>query len=291
MTAAKPGTLAEALAALQAALPAVGKHATADVRKEGKKLYDYSYAPGESITPVLYPLMGALGLSYLARPSLDEAGRFGLYYELLHTSGDMRQGFYPLPDPDRYGPQDLGKAITYARRYALCALVGLFPGGDDNDANDIQQPERKPRNVPDSQLAAEGRMTRREVSGHDQLKADTLRDRKRAERSHPKAPDPDDPWAKDEPMTGQRAQQLRQTLADPEDKPGSILPGQHRALEKLLSMLGPDFADRDTQHELVSGWTGHAGLASMNDLSVAEAADAIRGAQDAVDRAKEAARA
>ena len=57
------------------------------------------------------------------------------------------------------------------------------------------------------------------------------------------------------------------------------------------NFLRPDFADRDTQHELVSGWTGHAGLASMNDLSVAEAADAIRGAQDAVDRAKQVARA
>lgn len=281
MTAAKPGSLAEALAALQAALPPVGKHAKADAGK-----YAYNYAPGEDITPVLYPLMGALGLSYSARPSLDEAGRFGLYYELLHTSGDMRQGFYPLPDPDRYGPQDLGKAITYARRYALCALVGLFPGGDDNDANGMQDKPRTDATQVTTQRqrrAAEER-ARHDRAGHDPAKTTRTRGEKVSGTD-------DDPWAKDEPMTGARAQQLRGALADPEDKPGSILPGQHRALEKLLSMLGPDFADRDTQHELVSGWTGHAGLASMNDLSVAEAADAIRGAQDAVDRTKQVARA
>ena len=96
--------------------------------------------------------------------------------------------------PQSGSPQDIGKAITYARRYALCAVTGLAPGGDDDDGKSAtdahHEAQRKPRTVPDAQLAAEGRMTREAMAGHKKMQADTLREPKRAERSRPKAPDP-----------------------------------------------------------------------------------------------------
>jgi len=44
----------------------------------------------------------------------------------------------PLIYPETSNPQELGKAMTYAERYALCAMLGLA-GEDDDDAQSIAQ--------------------------------------------------------------------------------------------------------------------------------------------------------
>lgn len=300
-----PASLAEALAALQAQMPPVGKHNTADVKnKDGRKLYDYAYAAGEDITAKLYPVMAPLGLSFTAAPTMNGHG-FVLEYALLHASGEQRGPYcYPLPDPAKYGPQDLGKAETYARRYALCAVTGLFPGGDDTDATSggqpIAAPARKSRAVPDSELRGGGRMTRAEAAAHDRLKADTLKGGGKAERTRPSEPDPGDPWAADEPVTHQRAAAMREHLdrreQDPEDRPGSIMPGQHRAIEAQLGMLGFKPSERKDRHAhaalrlglgtLPNGPAGDA--PSMLGLSAAQAAALIRALQDDLDDLKKA---
>jgi hypothetical protein len=61
-----------------------------------------------------------------------------LAYALLHESGEGRSGEYLLPDPTRARPQDIGSAITYARRYSFCAVTGLVTEEDD-DGNLAQQ--------------------------------------------------------------------------------------------------------------------------------------------------------
>lgn len=53
-----------------------------------------------------------------------------LVTRLCHTSGQWIEGEYPVR-PARDDPQGMGGAITYARRYALMALVGLAPEDDD----------------------------------------------------------------------------------------------------------------------------------------------------------------
>jgi hypothetical protein len=49
---------------------------------------------------------------------------------LLHTSGQWMASSYPLPR--QAGAQEMGSFITYARRYSLCAILGIA-GEDDND--------------------------------------------------------------------------------------------------------------------------------------------------------------
>lgn len=51
---------------------------------------------------------------------------------LMHSSGQYIASQHPLPAEGT--PQQLGSAITYARRYALCAMLGLVAEVDD-DAN------------------------------------------------------------------------------------------------------------------------------------------------------------
>jgi len=77
------------------------------------------------------PVLAAHGFA-LSQPALSDvpAGCVGVQTQLLHTSGVVWDGgtlLLPAP-PDA---QKSGSAITYARRYALCALLGI--AGDDDD--------------------------------------------------------------------------------------------------------------------------------------------------------------
>lgn len=124
----RPPSLAEALVRVQAKLPHVGKDKTANTGS-----YSYKYADLADITTALLPVLSAHGLAWSARPTLDDAGRFVLAYSLMHESGEREDGAYPLPDPTRATPQQVGSAVTYGRRYCLLAVTGLAVGGDDDD--------------------------------------------------------------------------------------------------------------------------------------------------------------
>jgi hypothetical protein len=126
------GSLAAALARVQAALPHVGKDKTAQVRSE-KGSYSYRYADLADIAQAIHPLLSAEGLAWTAKPTLDTDGRFVLAYSLLHgPSGEREDGTYPLPDPTRSTPQQIGSAITYGRRYCLTAVTGVAVDDDDD---------------------------------------------------------------------------------------------------------------------------------------------------------------
>ena len=57
---------------------------------------------------------------------------------MIHTSGEERMSRYPLFPPDKTSSQQLGSAITYAKRYALTAMFGTEKGVDAKikDADD-----------------------------------------------------------------------------------------------------------------------------------------------------------
>ena len=136
MTEKPTGTLAAALAAFQAELPPVGKAETAEVEgttKSGKPFkYKYSYADLAAVSKVVLPLLGQHGLAWITKPTLREDGKFVLAYKLAHVSGDEEAGEYPLSGGTA---QEIGSAITYARRYALCSVTGVAPESDDDDGS------------------------------------------------------------------------------------------------------------------------------------------------------------
>jgi len=129
--AAKPDNLASALARVQRNLPHIGKDRTAQVKSE-KANYSYKYADLAAVATAILPLLGAEGLAFIARPTFD-GDRFVLAYSLVHgPSGEREDGVYPLPDPLRSTPQQIGGAITYARRYCLSAVSGVAADEDDD---------------------------------------------------------------------------------------------------------------------------------------------------------------
>jgi hypothetical protein len=119
---------AEALVAFQKDLPHVGKESTADTGK-----FSYSYAALPDIFEAVLPALTANGLSFTAAPAMTEHG-FVLRFSLLHTAGHREDGAYPLPDPGKATPQQIGSAITYGRRYCFCAVTGIAPDEDDDGA-------------------------------------------------------------------------------------------------------------------------------------------------------------
>lgn len=52
---------------------------------------------------------------------------------LLHKSGEWIRGTLEMP-AEKSGPQAYGSAMTYARRYALMAIVGVSTADEDDDA-------------------------------------------------------------------------------------------------------------------------------------------------------------
>jgi hypothetical protein len=117
-----------AFAAFQADLPAITKGARGQV--QGRR--DYRYADLADVSAKVLPALGRYGLSFSARPTMQD-GRFVLAYALRHESGKGEDvGTWPLTESSN--SQAMGSAITYARRYCLCAVTGVAPEDDDDDA-------------------------------------------------------------------------------------------------------------------------------------------------------------
>jgi hypothetical protein len=116
-----------ALAKVQAEMPELAKGNTAEAGT-----YSYKYADLADCTKAIIKLLGRHGLAFSAKPTVRPDGKFVLAYALKHESGERDEGEYPLSLSGT--PQALGGLITYARRYSLCAITGLAPGGDDDDA-------------------------------------------------------------------------------------------------------------------------------------------------------------
>ncbi|HEY9439887.1 MAG TPA: ERF family protein, partial [Streptomyces sp.] len=81
-------SLAQALALLQTRLPKIEKSQTADVPTKNGGSYKYTYADLAQITRELMPILGDLGMAFIAKPTTTDDGRFVLAYRLLHVSGE-----------------------------------------------------------------------------------------------------------------------------------------------------------------------------------------------------------
>jgi hypothetical protein len=98
--------------------------------KDGKGNYGAFLTLDALLEHVRKPL-ATQGLSLVQDVILD-GDRVQIVTQLLHSSGESIV-FGPLSGPAGANWQQLGGAITYARRYALMAALGIA-GGDDDDA-------------------------------------------------------------------------------------------------------------------------------------------------------------
>lgn len=123
----EPGSLLEAMLAVQAVAPKLKKSAT-------NPHYKSKFAPLDEIVEVVNPLLSEQGLVWTTLPSHNEAVGPTLRYKLSHApTGEYEAGEMPLL-LSKQDAQGQGSAITYARRYALCAVLNLVADDDDDGA-------------------------------------------------------------------------------------------------------------------------------------------------------------
>jgi ERF superfamily len=78
------------------------------------------------------PLMLANGLAFVQMPSTS-GNIVTVTGTLYHTSGESLDSSLTLTAKDST-PQAIGSAITYGRRYQMCAVLGIAPEDDDGAA-------------------------------------------------------------------------------------------------------------------------------------------------------------
>lgn len=127
--AANGNGLAAALIAFQKNPPHIRKEAT-------NPFFNSKYASLDTIMAEVRPVLAEHGLAISQHPTVTEHGVPGLRTILLHESGDRLEDVMPL-SVEKQGPQAQGSALTYARRYAVLAVLGLVADEDD-DANSAE---------------------------------------------------------------------------------------------------------------------------------------------------------
>ena len=118
--------LAKALAEFQAAQTGL------DLDKQGNRSQYASV--GSVMTKVKQAAQHGLSFSQL----VDYEDGVGTHLKtyIMHTSGEEKVGRYPIAVDDMTNNQKLGSAISYARRYALMAALGMAAGIQEIDFDD-----------------------------------------------------------------------------------------------------------------------------------------------------------
>jgi hypothetical protein len=137
------GAIAAALAKAQGELSNPEKSFTATIRspfpREGDRTFRYaSLASGLDI---VRKCLGQQEIATIQTTAIDQdSGQIRLTTLLAHASGEWIASDWPVCAVSEMAlPHRMGAALTYARRYALFALVGIA-GEDDLDAPDLVDP-------------------------------------------------------------------------------------------------------------------------------------------------------
>lgn len=118
-----------AMAGFQAEAPPVKKTKTA---KAGT--YSYSYAPLDELISVMRPVLASHGLSVVFKTKADGKTVMARA-DVVHKDGHSESCEFtvPIDSSTRMNvAQQVGSALTYARRYAYLAALGLSPEDDDD---------------------------------------------------------------------------------------------------------------------------------------------------------------
>jgi hypothetical protein len=134
------GNISGALAKAQAELTNPEKSLVGIIRSPFPREADrrFRYAPLSSGLDIIRKGLGRHEIATIQSTDIDkEAGLLRLTTILAHSSGEWISSEWPVcPISDIVSAQRMGTALTYARRYALFALVGIA-GEDDLDAPNL----------------------------------------------------------------------------------------------------------------------------------------------------------
>ena len=148
------GALAAALARAQCELQNPEKSAIGTLPNTAANASvsrSFRYAPLSAGLDIIRKCLGKQEIATVQATAFDQQpGLVTLTTTLVHASGEWVSSDWPVcPVGDTADPQRMGAALTYARRYALFALVGIA-GEDDLDAPDLANTSSLAGNVNDT---------------------------------------------------------------------------------------------------------------------------------------------
>ena len=115
------------------------------VKDSNNPFFKSKYADLTSVWKSCKTALHDNGFSVIQSPVSSE-NRIGVSTMLLHESGQFVVDEYTLGVKKQNDPQADGSSITYARRYALAAFVGVCPVDDDGELamarNDKKDPPK-----------------------------------------------------------------------------------------------------------------------------------------------------
>lgn len=120
--------LLAALAEVQSELPTMPKSSQA---------YGYKYTDLDTITQTIKPILGKHGIGYIQSVGGLAETALTLTTRIFSKKGEYIEDTAALPtitNTKNNAAQTLGMSITYMRRYALCAMLGIT-SDEDVDAN------------------------------------------------------------------------------------------------------------------------------------------------------------
>jgi hypothetical protein len=115
--------------------------------------FGYKYADLSSIRDVSRKPLADNGLAVIQSPLITSDNVLELETVISHCSGEWISSILALK-LGRGDPQSIGSIITYAKRYALSAMLGIAPEGEDDDAGKINAdmiPPKTKVKIPTSQ--------------------------------------------------------------------------------------------------------------------------------------------
>lgn len=111
------------------------------IKKADNPFFKSKYADLPSILDEIHAPLQACGLVISQFPDGD-----GLTTILMHPASGEWISATGVMHPVKSDPQAIGSAITYQRRYSICAVLGLNVDEDD-DGNAASQPTKQDTNL------------------------------------------------------------------------------------------------------------------------------------------------
>ena len=131
---------------LAIALSIVQGKLTHAIKDSNNPFFKSKYADLESVWDACRNLLSENGLAVMQFPGEYYDGTMHLTTILTHKSGEWigQDMSVPVTKPDAQGA---GSALTYMRRYALAAVVGVVQADDDGNAASAPKPVVKAKEI------------------------------------------------------------------------------------------------------------------------------------------------
>lgn len=102
------------------------------------------YAPLGDVLALVRPILAKNGLSIIQESS-SENGNVIIKTTLLHKSGEWIESEPLALKLEKNTPQGVGSAMTYGKRYSVCAILGISSDDDDDGNEHEKDGKNKPK--------------------------------------------------------------------------------------------------------------------------------------------------